>query len=234
MALDMQRVSSGCVRSVTLGKHVDSSWINLTSSHTCVCVLCRFSCVWLIAALWIVASRLLCPWDSPGKNTGVGCLSLLQGIFPTRESNPSLLICLLLWQAGSVSLAPPGKYLLLSLLCKTILFIQYRTFLKRKTNTQKEETLYKRFVFPWRTLSYEKSFGINSPNKQTKKINLCSLRWLSWPQICTSDIFGTSLTTPLNSLESFLTHIVGFYGYSICYKYFSCCLSVSFPVESSW
>ena len=26
---------------------------------------------------------LLCPWDSPGKNTGVGCHALLQGIFPT-------------------------------------------------------------------------------------------------------------------------------------------------------
>ena len=29
-------------------------------------------------------TRLLCPWDSPGKNTGVGCHALLQGIFPTQ------------------------------------------------------------------------------------------------------------------------------------------------------
>ena len=29
------------------------------------------------------ASLLLCPWDFPGKNTGVGCHFLLQGIFPT-------------------------------------------------------------------------------------------------------------------------------------------------------
>ena len=29
--------------------------------------------------------RLLCPWDSPGKNTGVDCCSLLQRIFPTRD-----------------------------------------------------------------------------------------------------------------------------------------------------
>ena len=28
------------------------------------------------------------PWDSPGQNTGVGSLSLLQAIFPTQESNP--------------------------------------------------------------------------------------------------------------------------------------------------
>ena len=36
-------------------------------------------------------ARLLCPWHSPGKNTGVGCHSLLQRIFPTQRSNPDLL-----------------------------------------------------------------------------------------------------------------------------------------------
>ena len=39
-------------------------------------------------------TRLLCPWDSPDKNTGVGCHSHLQQIFPTQGSNPHLL-CLL-------------------------------------------------------------------------------------------------------------------------------------------
>ena len=33
------------------------------------------------------------PWISPGQNTGVGRLSLLQGIFPTQELNPGLLHC---------------------------------------------------------------------------------------------------------------------------------------------
>ena len=37
--------------------------------------------------------RLLCPWDSPGKNTGVGCHFLLQGILLTQESNLGLLHC---------------------------------------------------------------------------------------------------------------------------------------------
>ena len=36
-------------------------------------------------------ARLLCPWDFAGKNIGVGCHFLLQGIFPTQESNPHLL-----------------------------------------------------------------------------------------------------------------------------------------------
>ena len=38
-------------------------------------------------------TRLLCPWDFPGKDTGVGCHFLLQGIFPTQGSNPGLLHC---------------------------------------------------------------------------------------------------------------------------------------------
>ena len=38
-------------------------------------------------------TRLLHPWDSPGKNTGVGCHVLLQGIFPTPRSNPGLPHC---------------------------------------------------------------------------------------------------------------------------------------------
>ena len=37
------------------------------------------------------SARLLCPWDSPGKNTGVGCCALFQGIFLTQGSNLSLL-----------------------------------------------------------------------------------------------------------------------------------------------
>ena len=35
----------------------------------------------------LLPARLLCPWDSPGKNTRVGCHFLLQGIFPTQELN---------------------------------------------------------------------------------------------------------------------------------------------------
>ena len=52
--------------------------------------------------------RLPCPWNSPGKSTGVGCHALLQGIFLTYESNP-LLLCLLHWQVGSLPLVPPGN-----------------------------------------------------------------------------------------------------------------------------
>ena len=53
-------------------------------------------------------ARLLCAWDSPGKNTGVGGHVLLQGIFLTEGLNLHLLI-LLHWQVGSLPGAPPGK-----------------------------------------------------------------------------------------------------------------------------
>ena len=53
-------------------------------------------------------SRLLCLFNSPGKNTGVGCHTLLQGIFPTQGSNPSILL-LLNCAAGSLPVVPHGK-----------------------------------------------------------------------------------------------------------------------------
>ena len=54
------------------------------------------------------STRFLCPWDAPGKNTGVGCHFLLQGIFPTQRSNLHLLR-LLHWQVGSLLLVLSGK-----------------------------------------------------------------------------------------------------------------------------
>ena len=57
------------------------------------------------ATLWTVARQVPCPWDSPGKDTGVGCHALLQGIFLTQGLNPRLLR-LLQWQAGSLPAAP--------------------------------------------------------------------------------------------------------------------------------
>ena len=76
-----------------------------------ICIEPRACCACYIAlvvsdSLWLHGlkpTRLLCSWDSPGKDTGVGCHFLLQGIFLTRGSNLCLL-CLLHWQAGSLPL----------------------------------------------------------------------------------------------------------------------------------
>ena len=67
-------------------------------------------CAWgvtsVVSTPW--PARLLCPWDSLGKDPGVGCHAFLQGIFTTQESNLHLW-CLLHWRAYSLPLAPPGK-----------------------------------------------------------------------------------------------------------------------------
>ena len=42
------------------------------------------NCMWPYG---VRSTKLLCPWDSPGKNTGVGCCALFQGIFLNQGSN---------------------------------------------------------------------------------------------------------------------------------------------------
>ena len=70
---------------------------------------------------WVVSSTLrphalYSPWDSPGQNTGVGSLSLLQGIFPTQGSNPGLPHC------GRIfyQLSHKGSPTLLTVACQLI------------------------------------------------------------------------------------------------------------------
>ena len=58
--------------------------------HVCACSVSK-----LCPTLW--PTRLFSPWDLPGRNTGVGCHFLLQGIFTTQISN-SYLLCLLWFQ----------------------------------------------------------------------------------------------------------------------------------------
>ena len=75
---------------------------------TCVCV-CVCACSVTYDSLQphgLQPTRLLCPWNFPGKNTGAGCHFLLQGIFPTQESKLCLL-CPLHWQADSLPLGSP-------------------------------------------------------------------------------------------------------------------------------
>ena len=61
---------------------------------TCVCVCVSHSVMSSsLQPHGLQLARLFCPWDSPGKNTRVDCLSLLQGIFLTQGSNPGFQHC---------------------------------------------------------------------------------------------------------------------------------------------
>ena len=55
--------------------------------------VCVLSHIWLLATLWTVAHQTPLFMEFPGKNTGVGCHFLLQGIFLTQGLNPCLLHC---------------------------------------------------------------------------------------------------------------------------------------------
>ena len=71
-----------------------------TTGCVCVCV-CVGVCVCVSAAQLCLtlcnpvdcSPPGLCPWNSPSRNTGVGCHALLQGIFPTQGSHLHLLQC---------------------------------------------------------------------------------------------------------------------------------------------
>ena len=71
--------------------------------------------VQLFVTPWPVAARLLCPWNSSGKNTGVGSYSLLQGILPDpgiEPGSPAL-------QEYSSPTEPPGKPMIKMILLYT-------------------------------------------------------------------------------------------------------------------
>ena len=72
------------------------------------------------------ASRLLCPWDFPGKNTGVGCHFLLQKICPAKGLNWGLPQCRqALYHQENHQKVPPYLFNLLQSLCFVTIFYNY-------------------------------------------------------------------------------------------------------------
>ena len=77
----------------------------LSSGYLCVHASVVFDSLWHHGPQ---LARVLCPWDSPGNNTGVGCHALLQGIFLIWGSNWCLPISLAL-QGDSLPTEPWGS-----------------------------------------------------------------------------------------------------------------------------
>ena len=71
----------------------------------CYCLVAKL-CPTLLRPHGLQPARPLCPWDFSGKNTGVGCHFLLQGIFPTQEWN----LCLLHQEVDSLLLNHLGSH----------------------------------------------------------------------------------------------------------------------------
>ena len=68
-------------------------------------------------------ARFLCPWDSPGKNTGVGGHSLFQGFVPTQGLNPGRLHCRHILYCLSHQESPQYNMQLLNFKAKKILYL---------------------------------------------------------------------------------------------------------------
>ena len=92
-----------------------SGVVDTIQAQRCPQNLCSM-CVWVCAQSCLTLqshglklARLVCPWNFPGKNTGMGCHFLLQGIFLTQRLNLCL-FHLLHWQADSLPLEPPGMW----------------------------------------------------------------------------------------------------------------------------
>ena len=132
-------------------------------------MLSHFSRVQLFATPWTAAHKLLCPWHSPGKNSEAGCHALLQGLFPTQDSNLHLL-CLLHWQVDSLPLAPPQSQktdrALACEICNLVGEIKcFPHFLHQPPNPGKHSIvlcvfcqLFFRFNTPGRVLSHSDSY----------------------------------------------------------------------------
>ena len=105
------------------------------------CVRAQFlSRVWLFVTPWTGAHQILCPWDFPDKNTGMGCHALLQGIFQTQRLNLGLLhrrqilyhcsTCNMVWRCyflpdHIIQNSPPGPQPACPLLPSVIIHLQF-------------------------------------------------------------------------------------------------------------
>ena len=103
--------------------------------------------------------RVLCPWDSPGKNIGVGCHSILQGSFPILGSNLPSLLGLWHWQEGSLPLAPPGKPRYTVQICK---YIQKREIFYNEMTSNL-------FLQHWQPLRWKEYHLLNYEIKNNQK-----------------------------------------------------------------
>jgi len=102
-----------------------------------------------LAPRWENPARLLCPWDFPGKNTGVGCHFLLLGIFLTQGLKPRSLH----WQADSLLLrywGSPNIYIYMCVCVCVCVCVKYIKVWKKVKSLSRVWL----FATPW-TVAYQ-------------------------------------------------------------------------------
>ena len=121
---------------------------------------------------------LLCPWNPPGKNTGVGCYFLLQGIFLTQGLNLGLLHYR--WTVYQLSHQDTTKYLYMNVYGSSILNSQKVETTQMATSRWVNDGIYRwwNFIQPLKGMKYQntlqhgwilKTFLLSERN-QTQKV----------------------------------------------------------------
>ena len=88
--IDQRRIN-GFLKTYTINCHEKCLELKVVKGSSCMCAKSLYGLCEALRPHGLKSARLLCPWDFPGKDTGVGCHFILQGIFPTQRSNPHLL-----------------------------------------------------------------------------------------------------------------------------------------------
>ena len=110
------------------------------------------------------------PWNSPGQNTGVGSLSLLQGIFPTQGSNPGLLHCRQILH----QLSYQGSLLQLVLWCQSIHSLTHSF-----THSLTHSCIHSLFLTAWHWALSSENRG-NQAEPAFLELTPCCVRYLGW------------------------------------------------------
>ena len=146
-------------------------------------MLSCFSRVWLCTTLWTAAQRLLCPWDSAGKNAGVGCHFLLQSnehaaAAKSHQSCPTL--------CDSIDGSPPGSSVPGILQARMLewVAISFSSAWKCKVKV-KSLSHVRLFTIPW-TVAYQappsmgfsrQEYGNGLPLHSPKKEDIKATKW---------------------------------------------------------
>ena len=119
-------------------------------------------------------TRLLCPWDSPGKNAGVVCHFLLQRIFPIQGLNPGLLHCRQVLYPLSYEASPVCIYLQNVDLAKCChqQVPNYGGMLPKQISKRL-------YVFPWSICVLKSQFLLKN-----QFLNISIAQWLWSTQFC--------------------------------------------------
>ena len=157
-----------------------------------MCAKSLQSCLTLWDSMDCVPVRILCPWDSPGKDTGGECHALLQGIFLTQGLNPHLLR-LLHWRrilypwanreatpcpsaSGLIFGFPShlGHHRALSKVPCLIQFIFFSNLFHTQCSVQFSHSVFWLFATPW-TTAHQASLSITNSQSLLKLMSIESV-----------------------------------------------------------